>query len=823
METFAQIAVNVPSVAGVFDYAVPAKLVGEIGVGNLVIVPFGRQRVQGVILRFVDQPAVADTKEVLESLDPDPALTSVQIALAEWMAKATLSPLAAMVNLMLPTGLSQQADVRYTLRVADLAQETEDSLSQINSRIIRLLNERGPLRGRQIDTHFRNVDWRKSAEWLVRRGVLEKKSVLPPPRVRSKYIRVAQLAVPPEEAELALPDLGKTKATQKRRSAALRFLMKELDEVNVSWVYAESGCNLTDLKILEERDLIVLRENEIWRDPLEKVERKGIESTAIPQLTPEQTLAWEKIHSAFGLQNPKLPFLLHGVTGSGKTELYIRAAEEAIRRGRQALILVPEIALTPQTVRRFLARFPGQVGLIHSKLSEGERYDTWRRARAGLLKVVIGPRSALFAPLPDIGLIAVDECHDSSYYQAEPPFYHAVSAAQAYARLTGSLCILGSATPSIVQRWEADAGKTTLLELPKRIASAQEAEPHQHLDLPPVTVVDMRAELKAGNRGIFSRDPLQALGNTLERGEQAILFLNRRGTATYVFCRDCGYVLKCPQCDNPLTFHVEEKERLSCHHCGYTRHKPKKCPECGGAHIREYGLGSERVEAEVGNLFPKVRVLRWDWETTRLKDAHEIILSHFASHRADVLVGTQMLAKGLDVPLVTLVGVMLADVGLNFPDPFAAERVFQVLTQVAGRAGRGKRGGQVILQTFKPEHPVIQAASGHDYAEFYQGELQGRRALGYPPFGRLVRLEYRHRENERAEAEAHKMAGKLKSRIEAEERKQTTLIGPVPCFFSKLRGEYRWQIVLRGPNPVEIVAGQRVDGWRVEVGPSSLL
>ena len=566
MSVFATIAVNVPSVAGVFDYAIPNNLVGGIGIGQLVIVPFGRQTVQGVILRFADQPSVADTKDILEIVDPDPVLTSTQIALAEWMAEATLSPLAAIINLMLPTGLSQQADVRYALRTVDPlsgaggGQKTEDGFSQINVRIVKLLDERGPLRGRQIDTHFRNVDWRKSAEWLVRRGVLEKKSVLPAPRVRSKYIRVAQLAVPLAEAESALPGLGQTEATQKRRSAALGYLMRELDEVNVSWVYAESGCNLADLQILEERGLIVLRENEIWRDPLEKVESRGVESSSIPTLTPEQTRAWEKIHEAFS-NSTKLPFLLHGVTGSGKTELYIRAAEEAVRRGKQAIILVPEIALTPQTVRRFLARFPGQVGLIHSKLSEGERYDTWRRARAGLLKVVIGPRSALFAPLSNIGLIAVDECHDGSYYQSEPPFYHAVSAAKTYARLTGAVCILGSATPSIVQRWDADAGESVRLDLPNRIASAQESEPHQHLDLPPVSVIDMREELKAGNRGIFSRDLLQALGNTLERGEQAILFLNRRGTATYIFCRDCGYTLKCPQCDTSFDVSYRRKRK----------------------------------------------------------------------------------------------------------------------------------------------------------------------------------------------------------------------------------------------------------------------
>ena len=842
MSLYAQLAVNVPSVAGVFDYAIPDDLADVLGVGKLVVVPFGKQKVQGVVLRFVDQPSVADTKEILELIDLYPVLTSTQIALAEWMAEKTLSPLAAIVNMMVPAGLSQQADVLFGIRESELGNresgESDDSqfpttdLSQTQSRILKLLAQRGPLRGRQIEAHFRNVDWRKSVEWLVKSGILEKKPVLMPPRVRPKNVRVAQLAVSLDTAELELPDLGTTEATQARRAAALRYLMREPDEVNVSWVYAESGCNLSDLQVLAERGLIVLRENEIWRDPLEKVEKKlegrGAGSNGVFKLTPEQQTAWEKIHQDFS-QSTRQPFLLHGVTGSGKTELYLRAAEEAVRHGKQAIILVPEIALTPQTVRRFLVRFPGEVGLIHSKLSEGERYDTWRKARDGLLKVVIGPRSALFAPLPKVGLIAVDECHDGSYYQSEPPFYHAVEAAKTYARLTGAVCILGSATPSITQRWDADTGRATLLTLPKRIASARESQPHQTLDLPPVSVIDMREELKAGNRGIFSRDLLQALGKTLERSEQAILFLNRRGTATYVFCRDCGYTLKCPQCDNPLTYHhtiVSTSARenvLTCHHCGYTRQKPKKCPECGGTHIREYGLGSERVEAEVGNVFPGARVLRWDWETTRQKDAHDIILSHFANHRADVLVGTQMLAKGLDLPLVTLVGVVLADVGLNLPDPFSAERVFQVLTQVAGRAGRSTRGGQVILQTFQPEHPVVQAAAGHDYAGFYQQELAGRRALGYPPFGRLVRLEYRHRENERAEAEARKTASKLKSRLEAQGRLQTTLVGPVPCFFSKLRGEYRWQVVLRGPDPVEILRGQKFDSWRVEVDPTSLL
>jgi len=815
---FIQVAVNVPSVSGVFDYHLPPGLSGRVGVGCLVTVPFGAQVAQGVALRFVEQASVAETKPVLDLVDADPVLTPAQIALAESLAEETLSPLSATVGLFLPPGLSQQADVLYSLRRD--SPSTDDTPGTTQKRLLALLRERGPLRGRQIDRHFGPQDWRKAADHLVKRGLLDKRPVLPPVTVRPKFVRVAQLAAPPDVAETSLPGLGKTEAARKRRAAALACLMRELDEVNVAWVYAESGCNLSDLQELAERGLIVLRENEVWRDPVERVEKR-VENSPPPQLTRYQQEAWEQIQAAFNSQSALPPFLLHGVTGSGKTELYLRAAEEAVQRGRQAIILVPEIALTPQTVRRFLARFPGQVGLAHSKLSEGERYDTWRRARAGLLKVVIGPRSALFAPLPNPGLIVLDECHDGSYYQSEPPFYHAVTAAQTYARLAGAVCILGSATPAVTQRYQATAGRMRLLELPERIEHnlRQDGE----TGLPPVSIVDMREELKSGNRAIFSRALTEALAETLTRGEQAILFLNRRGAATYIFCRDCGFVLKCPHCDTPLTLHLEERERLLCHHCGYTRQKPVKCPQCGSAQVREYGLGSEKVEAEVTALFPQARVLRWDWETTRSKDAHEIILAHFAAHRADVLVGTQMLAKGLDLPLVTLVGAVLADVGLHLPDPFAEERVFQVLTQVAGRAGRSARGGRVILQTFAPENRVLRAAAGHDYAAFYTDELAQRGRLGYPPFARLARLEFRHAENAQAEAESQKAASRLRSQIEAEGRHQTELIGPVPCFFAKLGGVYRWQVILRGPHPVSLLREGTPGNCRVEVEPISLL
>lgn len=832
--TFARVVINLPVVSGAFDYVLPPGMV--VGPGQLVSVPFGAQTVQGVVFDLMDSASVPNPKPILSILDPQPVLTGPQLAFARQLAESTLNPLSAVIGLFLPAGLSQQADTLYTLLRPPAAAD-----GKVAKRLLDLFAQRNPLRGRQIDRHFGPVEWRKTAEALVKRGILSKQAVLPPPSVRPKHVRMAQLAVSPDEAEAQLPSLGKTAETLQRRGAALRFLIKEPDAVAVTWVYAESGCNLADLQALEERGLIRLFESEIWRDPLGKLSSRelGVGNRNLV-LTDEQETALTQILHSFNPPIPQSsnpPILLHGITGSGKTELYLRAAAEAIRRGRSVIILVPEIALTPQIVRRFLERFPGQVGLIHSRLSDGERYDTWRRARAGLLKLVIGPRSALFTPLPNVGLIVVDECHDSSYYQSEPPFYSAVRAAELYGKLCGAVTVLGSATPPVETRYRSQGGGIRLLELKERAANSGAADSLKG-GLPPVSIVDMRAELKAGNRGIFSRELSESIAEVLERGEQAILYLNRRGTATYVFCRDCGYVLTCPHCETPLTYHVSPlpnfsveantenlPNRLICHRCGYSRNMPSTCPACGGRNIRAYGLGSEKVERDVKALFPQARVLRWDWETTREKDAHEIILTHFSNHQADILVGTQMLAKGLDLPLVTLVGIVLADVGLHLPDPFAGERVFQLLTQVAGRAGRSARGGKVVLQTFQPEHPLIQAAAGHDYAGFYRMEIENRRRLRYPPFSRLIRLEYRHRDPAKAEAEARALAQRLQALIETEKRAQTDLIGPAPCFFAKTNDIFRWQVILRGPQPHSLIQNLPGlnNGWRVEVDPQSLL
>jgi len=840
MPSFVEVVVNVPQVDEVFHYHLPPALEGRVDVGHLVEVPFGQQRVQGVVFGFVDEPAMRQTRPLLGLVDEQVSLTPAQIALAQYLARETLSPLAACIRLMLPPGLDQQVDTLY--QIARLPAPGERPLSEMQMRLLALLQKRGPLRGRQIDQAMPYGDWRKAAYGLVRRGFLEARSILPPPGVRPKTVRTAQLACPPEVAERYLPQLARGGSPAlARRQAMLRFLMREPGPVNVTWLYAESGGHLDDLRKLAELGLVSLSESQVWRDPLEEVE---FQPTQPPPLTRAQQACWAEIARAIEVAaggEPVPPFLLHGVTGSGKTEIYLHAVEATLRLGRQAIVLVPEIALTPQTVRRFLGRFAGRVGLVHSDLSAGERYDTWRRARLGLLQVVVGPRSALFTPFPNLGLIVVDECHDESYYQDEPPFYHARQAAVAYARLTGAVCLLGSATPDITSTYQAAQKRWRYLRLPERILAHRQTVQAQvkrlgltsryqplegqaeTIDLPPVAVVDMRQELKEGHRSIFSRALQAALGRVLEQGQQAILFLNRRGMATHVFCRDCGYVVKCPRCDLPLTYHSAQ-EALTCHHCGYRRKMPRSCPVCHSPRIRQSGIGTERVEQEVQTLFPQARTLRWDYESTRQKGAHEVILSHFINRRAEVLIGTQMLAKGLDLPLVTLVGVILADVGLNLPDYRAAERTFQVLVQVAGRAGRSPLGGQVILQTFQPEHYVIQAAAGHQYRQFYLKELAYRRQLGYPPFTRLVRLEYRHLQEAQAEAAALKLATQIRGWITESGYRSTEVIGPAPCFFQRLGGYYRWQIILRGPDPASLLRGRTLPGgWRVEVDPPSLL
>ncbi len=507
------------------------------------------------------------------------------------------------------------------------------------------------------------------------------------------------------------------------------------------------------------------------------------------------------------------PTLLHGVTGSGKTEVYLQALAAIIARGKRGIVLVPEIALTAQAILRFVGRFPDRVAIIHSALTSGERYDEWRRIRAGNVDVVIGSRSALFSPLPDLGIIILDEEHEPAYKQNErKPTYHARDAAIFLGQLLHIPVVLGSATPSVESFFHAERGEYQLVELHHRIGAT----------LPPVEVIDLRNELHAGNTSIFSRRLHSELEQVLNKGQQAILYLNRRGAASCILCRECGFVAMCDHCDMPLTYHSTERILL-CHYCNEQNSILHFCPQCNSPSIRYFGLGTEKVEDTIARHFPSARLLRWDRDTAKHRRTHEQLLDRFANREADILVGTQMIAKGLDLPGVTLVGVISADIALMLPDFSASERAFTLLTQVAGRAGRGDEAGKVIIQTFNPQHFCIDAASRHDYHEFYAAEIEARRRYGYPPFRRFVKFTYSHANRRRAQNEALLLRETLDQWIDRLGLEQTDIVGPAPAVMERIRGKYRWQMIARGPDLHPLLRVIDTTGWEVDIDPVSTM
>ncbi len=818
MPRFARVAVNVPSVRDVFDYSLPVSFEQTLGAGWLVEAPFGSQMVQGIVLSLEESSSMAETKPLARILEEAPVLTRAQIELGLWLADHYFAPLSAYLFAMLPPGLGQRADMLYSLNPQ--APVAEKELTSLQKKLIALLESKGPQRARQLDRVFMHVDWRAAMRSLGRQGYLISQTLLPKPAVKARHVRSVKALVGPDQIDALTDELGRPGSPAfTRRQTALRMLAQETEPVDVSWTYA-TGATAEDLRVLEKHGLIGFGLEEVLRDPLAG---RTYASSAPPRLTADQEKAWQTIDTLLQSGRFDQPVLLHGVTGSGKTELYMRAIQKALQAGQQALVIVPEISMTPQTIERFLARFPGQVGVVHSKLSPGERYDTWRRARSGAFSIAIGPRSALFTPFPNLGVIVLDECHDDSFYQTEMgPYFHTVKAAIALGRESRSLVLLGSATPTVELYFQAKHENWPLIELPRRIRAHQDGTEAGNQPLPPAQVVDMRAELREGNTSIFSRALQGSLADVLRNKQQAILLLNRRGSASYVFCRECGQSLRCPRCDLALTYH-RNPAGLFCHSCGYTRKLPEKCPHCGSPRIKQFGLGTERVEEELQAAFPNARLLRWDADTSKGKGAEEIILSHFKKHNADILIGTQMLAKGLDLPLVTLVGVVLADVGLNFPDYRTSERAFQLLTQVAGRAGRGALGGRVVIQTFQPENYAIQYAAGHDFAGFYQRELAERRRLNDPPFVRLVRFEVRDTDNQAVLRKAQGLAGRLQNALRQSANKTLSLTGPLPPYFARRNGFYRQQIILKGSRPEQILKDFDLTDIIVEVDSPSLL
>ena len=607
----------------------------------------------------------------------------------------------------------------------------------------------------------------------------------------------------------------------------------------------QSGAGKADIEALIEAGLLNRRSRRVERGVLEHDDQPPAEASA---LTADQAAAY--CHLVAALDQARAArqqgrsvgqvFLLQGVTGSGKTEVYLAASAYVRDHGGHTLALVPEISLTPQTVTRFQARFPKRVALLHSGLSPGQLYDQWQRIRAGEADVVIGSRSALFAPQPrrpagaaaaaaappGPALIVLDEEHEWTYKQTDPaPRYHVREVAEQYARLTGAVVVLGSATPDIVTHQRASTGRYRSLELAQRVHRTDAADPTSPLrsaPLPAVEIVDMREELLGGNRSVFSAALRAALTTALAAGEQVILFLNRRGAAVFV-CRTCGEARNCDRCSVPLTYHQRD-HLLRCHECGLTAPPDPSCPACGSDRIRPMGMGTERLEEEVQRAFPLSRPLRWDRDTVAGKDGHRRLLERFIRGEANVLVGTQMIAKGLDLPAVTLVGVVNADLALRLPDYTGPERTFQLITQVAGRAGRGPLGGHVIVQTYAPDHYAISAAAAHDYDSFFEAELRARAQHDYPPFGRLARLIYADRKADRARDVATAMAASLREDRDRRGLPGPEVLGPTPAYIARRRGLYRWQITLRGSDSLPLLRPIEFGrGWAVDIDPVSLL
>ncbi len=807
---YAEVSVNAPAAKRqAFSYSIPSEL--TVDVGQAVYVPFGQKTVQGLVLELTDVPAFEPTRDIIGVIESQPLLSTKHILLAKWLSDYYLSPLFDALALMLPPGFE-----RRVLTTISLIQQEYDaaSLNEHQLSLLELLKRKPKVRLIEIETLLGKKRASTIISQLVELGLIERTYGLEPVKVKTRQVPFIRLSVDTEKALSAAENLTKKAPKQ---SSLLKLLSVQTSPIPLTEAESKANCDKTIAKALIKKRLVVIENIEVRREPLSRYQIQ----TSLPlNLTAAQDVVFQSIKSSLhketmGTRPPV--FLLHGVTASGKTEIYLQALAEAIKLGKRGIALVPEIALTPQTIERFSARFPGRVAVLHSQLSLGEQFDEWQRIRHSEVDVVVGPRSALFAPQPNLGLIIIDEEHEWTYKQHEQsPRYHARDAAIKLAELTGAVIVMGSATPSVETYYHAGKGDYHLLQLPERVV------PIENAPLPDVKIVDMREELKAGNRSVFSRSLNESIENVLKNKEQAILFLNRRGSATTIECRNCGFVIKCKRCDIPLTYHFDS-DSLICHRCNYKTKPPQTCPNCLSRRIRYLGIGTEKLLEETNILFPQARLLRWDSDVTQKKNAHQDILNKLRNFDADILIGTQMVTKGLDLPLVTLVGVVIADTSLNLPDFRAGERTFQLLSQVAGRAGRGSAGGQVIIQTYNPNHYAIQAAARHDYKAFYEQEIKFRRQLKEPPFSQLASLIFAHTNDNRCREEAEKTAKHITEERDARGIADLSLIGPAPAFIHRLRGKFHWQIILRGSDLSAFLKNMSFSkGWMIDIDPVGL-
>jgi len=809
---YAEVAVNSPASRSTFCYSIPSRFI--INTGQAVLVPFGARTVQGIVVELSDQPSVETTREITDLVTDHPMLSPLQMNLAHWISEYYLSPLFDAMALMLPPGFERQA-VTY-FRPASLDTDLS-SLTPEQERILHIIGERGSTSLPELEKAVGKRRARQVTDQLLALNLITRTSELKKAKAKPRIVPYVKLRENGGRIEAETARLRKSGSH--KQAELLEFLARQNEPVSVSELKKHLNCPPSSIKALERQELVSVERIRTRRDPLSRL---SMPSYMAPILTTSQQAACDAIHNVIfsrRRESGEAPvLLLFGVTGSGKTEVYLQTLARIVAAGKRGIFLVPEIALTRQTVERLASRFPGRVAVFHSGLSPGEQLDEWQRIAEGDCDVVIGARSALFAPLPDLGLIIIDEEHEWTYKQEDKsPRYHARETAIRLAQLSDAAVILGSATPDVGTFHKAQQGEYQLVEMKERIT------PRGYAPLPEVSIVDLREELKAGTTGSLSRALLAAMRETLANREQAILFLNRRGTATFVRCRNCGFVFRCPRCSIALTYHSADK-KLVCHRCRYSIPLTQTCPQCFRRHVRFLGIGTQRVEEEVGRFFPEARLLRWDRDMITTRYSHEELLKDFRDHKADVLIGTQMIAKGLDLPKVTLAGMISADTGLNFPDFRSGEHTFQLLCQVAGRAGRGANAGRVIIQTYSPDNYTVQAAAGHDYPGFYDKEVAYRRRYNYPPFTRLIRLLYSHTNEGLCRREAERLHRLLLDEGAGGSSAEFSIIGPVPAFAFRSRGSYRWQLFLRGPDPARVLSRIALpQGWIVDVDPVGMV
>ncbi|MDZ5711602.1 primosomal protein N' [Jeotgalibacillus haloalkalitolerans] len=754
----ASVIVDVPAkqIDRTFDYQVPENLQSVVQRGIRVVVPFGPRKIQGFILGIKEESSVKKLKLIEEVVDIEPVLNEELMSLSEWLTEQTLCYRISALQVMLPAAMKAKYNKFFHL--------LEDV--DIPSHIRELFQKESPLTWKTADEQHALKDLQ---ELIKQRKVEVKYVVRQSGNVKKK--RFVEI-----NGQLTVDDIP---ANAKKQKLIMEHLNRHDGKMSVAELKEAAGTTSAVIKTMIDNGYLKEFFSEQYRDPFAE---RTFEKTEHFTLTPDQKNAITPILEKVN-QYEQQTFLLHGVTGSGKTEIYLQTIDQVLKQNRQAIMLVPEISLTPQMVQRFKGRFGNQVAVMHSGLSVGEKYDEWRKIHRGEVNVVVGARSAIFAPFKKLGVIIIDEEHETSYKQEDSPRYHARDVAIERSNRHGCPVILGSATPSLESFARAKKGNYQLLELEYRM---------NQQDLPEVRVIDMREELREGNRSMFSRDLLTEIEKRIEKKEQVVLFLNRRGYSSFIMCRDCGTVMQCPHCEVSLTYH-RSKESMKCHYCGHEEYVPNTCPECESEHIRYFGTGTQKVEEELFKLMPHVKTIRMDVDTTSKKGSHEKLLDVFGRGEADILLGTQMIAKGLDFPNITLVGVLSADTMLHLPDFRASEKTFQLLTQVSGRAGRHEKPGEVIIQTYTPEHFSIELAKSQNYEWFYQKEMMMRKAAQYPPFYYLSLITLSHENVNKAAGVCNEIADILKSRLSD----QSIILGPVASPIARIQDKYRYQCIIK--------------------------